>query len=708
MTRRKGRHLAGTACVLVMSVAVAFALPVLVSSFAAQAQEFSGAPIAIDPAGNGTGDAVAAFDPVAAGVRDAGQGASLLASLGDEPAPFEMSRSRPLPTVPRANASRSAALTPPVLPAPFSPAEAVSNAPAAPPVDGPASATPSVGNGVPGTGALTPGAAMPATVTPSVPSSGTAATGARAPAVQTPAVVEQKPAPGQMVPTYLADLLANKAGRYVARANEWQALVDFYVARDYRPAFTAGAGLSPLGYVAAETFAAAETEGLNPIDYAVPPLPPQATDMAIADTELRLAATTLLYARHVQSGRFDPKRISEGVDPTPTVPEPAAILAQVAGSANPRATFAAFAPQYDEYRLLKIQLARLMLEGNGPVQVAIPSGPLLRPGDSDPRVPLLRARLGIGGAPDDFIYDALLVEAVRDFQRMSGQAQDGLVGRGTLGALNAGASGDDRADVIANMERWRWVPHDVAPAYVMVNIPEYMVRVIVNEQTVHETRVVVGKPQNQTPILSQDMEYAVFNPSWHVPPGIIRNEMLPKLRANPYALESQGIDVVRNGRVVDPGTVDWSRGTQGYSFRQPPGERNALGRMKFMFPNKHSVYLHDTPSRSLFARDRRAFSHGCVRVYEPLKFAEVLFSLGLPSEGWSQKRISQLIGGNEKYLNLKQHLPVHLAYFTTFVHGDGRLVTLEDIYGINAATKTILGLDDTRRLANRGGVISAR
>jgi len=204
------------------------------------------------------------------------------------------------------------------------------------------------------------------------------------------------------------------------------------------------------------------------------------------------------------------------------------------------------------------------------------------------------------------------------------------------------------------------------------------------------------------------MEYFVFNPSWNLPPGIIRNEMLPKLINDPYALDRQGIDVVRNGRIIDPGTVNWSRGTQGYSFRQPPGERNALGRMKFMFPNKHSVYLHDTPSRSLFARDRRAFSHGCVRVFEPLKFAEALFQLGMPNDPWPEGRISKLLGGNEKYVNLKQHFPVHLVYFTSYVDGQGQLVNREDIYGINAATKAILGLDGTRRVAEQSVPVQRR
>lgn len=670
--RHAGRQLAGTACALVLTVMVGLS--------AAHGQEMSGVASAQEPAGNGTGDAVAAFDPTAAGMHSAGEGASLLASLNEDPAPFDINSTRRRP-----NPAQSAAL------AMQEPAASPVASEPATPAFAPA---PSVGQGAPGTGTSTPGSA-PSVSTPGAPAPAAASTDAAPPAVSP-------------IQTRIADLVATHLPRFSPRQNERDALANFYAVREYKPVFIAGTTLSPLGRAVLQQFAASGQDGLVPSDYEVPPLSAHPGDSELAEAELRLAATTLLYARHVQSGRFDPKRISEAVDPIPTVPEPMAVLSLVSTAPNPRAVLASFAPQYDEYRLLKVQLAAL--HGNGPVVpvAPVPAGPILRPGDEDPRVPLLRARLGVGGDPNNYVYDNFLRDAVRDFQQMSGQKPDGAVGRATLAALNGSSGGDKIADIIANMERWRWVPHEVAPAYVIVNIPEYMVRVVRNEQTVHETRVVVGKPENQTPIISHDMEYFVFNPSWNLPPGIIRNEMLPKLINDPYALDRQGIDVVRNGRIIDPGTVDWRRGTQGYSFRQPPGERNALGRMKFMFPNKHSVYLHDTPSRALFARDRRAFSHGCVRVHEPMQFAEAIFELGMPNDPWPERRISKLIGGNEKYVNLKQHFPVHLVYFTSYVDGQGQLVSREDIYGINAATKAILGLDGTRRIADQGAPVARR
>ncbi len=677
--RSRQIHLGGTALALLLAGALLLPAP-------AVAQQASGAPIATGLAGNGTGQPVPAFDPGRAGMASAGQGASLLAALGHDPAPFDINDTRPKTQAPPSEAPQSEAAPVEAAPANGAPAFSVSPPPA-------------VGHGAPSTGTGTPGHTSPAAATPAAPAPGTGTPAA-------PSATAEAPQAGANVPQELAALVSDRLSRYAQRPAEQQALAAFYAARNFQPMFTAKGMVTPLALAALGAFGGAASEGLNPSDYTVPAPPAKPSDAALADYELRLAATTLVYARHVQSGRFDPKRISKDVDPSPSVPDPLDVLATVSSAEKAGRAYASFAPQYDEYRLLKTQLARRLAEGQGVVHAPIPAGPSIRPGDRDPRVPLLRARLGVGGAPDDLVYDAYLVEAVRDFQRLSGAKPDGIVGRGTLAVLNEGA-GDSLDDIIANMERWRWLPHQVAPTYVIVNIPEFMVRIVVNEQTIHETRVVVGKPENQTPIMSEQMQYAVFNPSWNVPPGIIKNEMLPKLQADPYALDRQGIDVVRNGRIIDPGTVDWSRGSQGYSFRQAPGERNALGRMKFMFPNKHAVYLHDTPSRALFARDRRAFSHGCVRVHEPLKFAEALFSVGLPGDGWSQQRINSLIGGNEKYLNLKQRFPVHLVYFTTYVDGRGELISREDIYGINEATKAMLGLGGTR-MADRGGSVAPR
>jgi len=228
-------------------------------------------------------------------------------------------------------------------------------------------------------------------------------------------------------------------------------------------------------------------------------------------------------------------------------------------------------------------------------------------------------------------------------------------------------------DLIANMERWRWLPADLGREHIAVNIPEFRLRILRNEAVIHQTRVIVGKPETPTPVFSGVMEYAIINPSWNVPPSILKNEFLPRLAADPLYAAKRGYEVVRrNGQIA---------------VRQPPGERNALGFIKFMFPNQHAVYLHDTPSRHLFGAERRAFSHGCVRVDQPFRLADVVLGAA-----WSESRLRGLIGHGERTINLPERLPVHLMYFTTSVDERGVLRSMEDLYGVDRRVRVALGL----------------
>lgn len=246
-----------------------------------------------------------------------------------------------------------------------------------------------------------------------------------------------------------------------------------------------------------------------------------------------------------------------------------------------------------------------------------------------------------------------------------------------------------QADIIANMERWRWLPHDLGNSYILVNIPEYQLYMVRNGAEIHQTRVIVGKPQTPTPVFTGAMDHLIVNPYWNIPPSIILKEMLPKLQSDPYALHAKGFEIIKRGRVVDPSTVNWSGSIENISIRQPPGERNALGLIKFMFPNDHAVYLHDTPSRGLFANSERAFSHGCIRVLEPFKLAELVLSA---DHNVSEGRLRSMIGGSERYFNMQTKLPVHIVYFTNFVDSYGQLQSSPDIYGFNRRVKLALGL----------------
>jgi murein L,D-transpeptidase YcbB/YkuD len=262
-----------------------------------------------------------------------------------------------------------------------------------------------------------------------------------------------------------------------------------------------------------------------------------------------------------------------------------------------------------------------------------------------------------------------------------------LIGSSTIARLN-GAVQDktNRSETIrANMERWRWLPHDLGNSHVIVNIPEFMLRVYNNGSLLWSTRVVVGKPGTPTPLLTETMKFITVNPTWNVPPSIVYGEYLPALQQDPTVLARMGL------------RVSYNRGG-GIHISQPPGASNALGRIRFNFPNKFLVYQHDTPDKHMFAHDRRAYSHGCMRVQDPDKYAEALLSIALPKENYTAARIRGMYGSGEVNINFPTPIPVHLTYQTAFVDQAGKLALREDIYGRDA--RVIAGLkSDERRVA---------
>jgi murein L,D-transpeptidase YcbB/YkuD len=317
---------------------------------------------------------------------------------------------------------------------------------------------------------------------------------------------------------------------------------------------------------------------------------------------------------------------------------------------------------------------------------------------SDARIPVLRARLGLPEIVGEgaLVYDDATVEAVKAFQDAASLDVDGAIGPQTRSALNGGTQ-ITIADVLVNMERWRWVPREMGSHHVWVNIPEYHLRVMTNGAPEFETRVIVGTSKNQTPIFSDEIEYVDVNPYWNVPRSIAVNEMMPQVRQDPDFFARRGLEVIYTGggrdMVIDPRSVDWNLWdgeTMPFRFRQPPGGGNALGRVKFMFPNKHAVYLHDTPTRNLFSRSVRSFSHGCVRVDKPVEFADALLSR---EEQINGQRIKHLIGGGANgSLPIKRHIPVHLTYFTVWVDEAGETQKRPDIYEYDERMKSAMGL----------------
>lgn len=419
-------------------------------------------------------------------------------------------------------------------------------------------------------------------------------------------------------------------------------------------------------------------DGLEPADYPAPDLraDPEAVDI-LAAADVRQSINAVKYARDASGGRLDLPRLSRHITSKPALPASADVLTRLASAAATGTDVATLLrdhnPKHAGYLSLRQKLVALRAaRPPEPPMAMVPEGPVLRVGMSDPRVALVRSRLGLTPA-DDVSYDAKLAAAVAEFQRRRGLKPTGRLTRQTVVTMagNNLPSAQDESALIVNMERWRWLPRDLGSSYIFVNVPEYRMRLVRDGSLAYETRIVVGKAETPTPIFSDIMQYAVINPYWNVPPSILKKEFLPGLARDPGYAAKRGYEVIRRGNAIH--------------VRQPPGERNSLGHIKFMFPNDHAVYLHDTPSRALFGRDKRAFSHGCVRVDQPLRFGELVLG-----PQWPQSRIKRLIGRGERTVRLKEPLPIHLAYFTTSIDQQGVLHSREDIYGIDARMRVAL------------------
>jgi murein L,D-transpeptidase YcbB/YkuD len=474
-------------------------------------------------------------------------------------------------------------------------------------------------------------------------------------------------------------------------------IVAFYAARNYAPLWVDAKGLTAKAESAIDRLAHAGDDGLRPSDYPAPTLAGEPTAETFVKAELQLTETVLKYARQAEAGRFDPAKLGENVTPKLTYPEPEAVLKTVAAASNVSEALEAYNPPQEGFKRLKAQLAAI--ERGKPLEALarVPAGPTIRPGAKDTRVALLRDRLGVTGdatADDASVYDDDLVDAVKSFQKKIGLKPSGLVGSQTVDAINDASPGNDTraADIIANMERWRWLPRNLGDLYVFVNIPDFALTVVRDGVVTHRTKAIVGRVANPTPVFSDTMTHIIVNPYWNVPYSIIKKEYLGKAQeTNGEALERGNFEVSVNDHTVDPTTVDWSTISPGQvHLRQRPGEGNALGNIKFMFPNAHSVYIHDTSSRGLFVQSYRSLSHGCVRVQDPFSFADAL--LAEEPTALTGSKLKATIGGDETYFWLKKTIPVHLAYFTDFVDDSGKLQTRPDLYGINAETKKYLGL----------------
>ncbi|MGJ4927039.1 L,D-transpeptidase family protein [Bradyrhizobium sp. HKCCYLS2038] len=504
------------------------------------------------------------------------------------------------------------------------------------------------------------------------------------------------PAADQPVADRLRDLIATKGQRYFDRKAERAAVEKFYTGRDYAPIWTQAGNLTPAAKGVIARLKDAAADGLNPADYPVPDFAAagSAPD-ALAEADLRLTESMMDYARQAQSGRMHWSQVSADIQYPEHPIDPNEVLANVTGAKNASAALEGYNPPHKLYKLLRAKLAELRGGQDGPPIVIDDGEPLkytpargknapeAEAQMSDPRVPKLRAKLGMTENLDDIRYDAKVAAAVRKFQDSVDLKPTGVLDDRTVKALNTPKRDKQIDTIVVNMERWRWLPRDlgapaIGDAYVILNVPDYTLKVMQHGAQVWTTRVVTGKPgQHATPLLSETMKFITVNPTWNVPPSIIYNEYLPALQQDPTVLDRMGLRLER----ARDGSIHIS---------QPPGEANALGRIRFNFPNKFLVYQHDTPDKNLFARDERAFSHGCMRVQYPDQYASVLLNLTMPGERYTPERIRSMYGSSEIDLKFPTPIPVNITYQTAFVDDAGKLQLRKDVYGRDAAMISIL------------------
>lgn len=462
-----------------------------------------------------------------------------------------------------------------------------------------------------------------------------------------------------------------------------------YGERGLEPIFT-GPAARPRRVALRDAVQQAPAHGLPPERYRPGHLAQLADGPAEGpQAELEMARIFAMWVRDVSAGILDPRRVNPGIKRTAEGADVARLLAEFARASDPAAVLAQAPPRDPRYLALQRALAEarsLVAPAGTPL---VPVG-VWRPGAADPAVAALRTRLSAVGfatppTAEPAFYDEGLAAAVAAFQTAAGLPEDGVAGPQTLDRLNAGSPPAARAILVA-MERWRWLPDDLGRRHIWVNLPEYSGRLVEDGEVTLETRVVIGKndPDLRTPEFSDRMEYMVANPRWNVPRSITVREYLPRLQKNRNAAGHLQI-VDSRGRVVDRGSIDFSRYSAAnfpYRMQQKPSEDNALGIVKFMFPNQWNIYLHDTPSKHLFREARRAYSHGCIRVADPVDLARALLRPQVADPAASFSRALQ--AGGERYLTLDEPVPVHLVYFTTLPDADGRLRRFADVYGRDA------------------------
>ena len=626
-----------------------------------------------------------------------------------------------------APAAPSATTPPAATPPAAQAAPAASEAQTAPPA---AAATPAPDAATPPAAAVsTPPPAAAATTPPATPPAAAQA----APAAPAAAAAPAAPVVDPVVLATRTWLGSNAQG---VNKDDAAAAVAFYTARTGGPVWVDSTGFNARAKSAMDEVRRADEWGLSAAAFDLPAAG-GTTPEALAEAEGKLTLQFLKYARFARGGRVNPQSLSRILDMTPTIKDPNVVLTDLAASSSPDTYLQGLHPQHAGFKNLR----KALLAARGPskpevevdpaLKINLPSTKVtLKKGVDAPEVALLRQRLKVTAEPgtSDTMFDEKLELALKAFQVERGIKATGQLSGATRVSLNREVDSHKAPDpetntlrLVLNMERWRWLPEDMGKVYVQNNIPEFMTRVYKGNEVIFKERIIVGLPAWATPVFSADMEFVGFNPSWGMPDGIKMRELQPRLRAagggdffsslfgggggGGAAIRAHGLDVYRGGKKIDPDSVNWSTAdVRNYSFVQPPGGKNPLGIVKFRFPNKHDVYMHDTIERPLFAQANRALSHGCIRVQNPKGFAAVMLAEG---NGYNDQQVANAIaGGGEVHLDHK--IPVHMTYFTAVADESGKVSSYADIYGHDgklsaALTGRTLRLDPVVEMSSSAG-----
>ena len=480
-------------------------------------------------------------------------------------------------------------------------------------------------------------------------------------------------------------------------------LSKFYRERGFWPAWSYDFGPSPDAEDLLEAIRSACREGLNPEDYHLDHIEAMLSDLyaieiglgtydsvKLADLDLTLTQAFFLYASHLADGRVDHRSVYPDWVLDRRSRDIPALLSEAVDSGDLRNTLADLAPHHSKYVKLREKLIKYQTIAEIGGWPNVPDGPKLMRGSRGKRVAILRQRLIASGdltlmtQGNLMVFDNHVERAVRKFQKRHGLKDDGRVGKSTLTAINIPLETRIR-QIALNMDRLRWLSDDMGGNNIFVNIADFSLEVMEDEQPVMSMRIIAGKGEQRSCILSAKMTYLELNPFWRVPDSIATREILPEIKKDPGYLTQKNIKVFKdwsdNAKEINPLLVNWSRvraSNLGYKFRQEPGPLNPLGRIKFIFPNECEIYLHDTPARHLFGKARRDLSHGCIRVEKPVELATYLLR---NKESWVQKKIlAEIRKGKRQVVTLPEPVSVHIFYGTVWVDREGVLQFRNDIY----------------------------